>query len=48
MSNDKMERLRCELNQLISEDAPFDEIQRVSQLLDACLVDYYNEHKKRE
>ena len=47
MPNKKIEDLRQNLNELISKGADFSEIQRVSQLLDECLVEYYNEKLKR-
>lgn len=46
MSNVKIENLRQELNSLITNNANFDEIQRVSQLLDECIVEYYNDKIK--
>ena len=43
MLNKKINELREELNRLIHEQADFDEIQFVSQKLDECLLNYYNE-----
>lgn len=43
MPNKKIDDLRERLNVLISERADFSEIQKVSQLLDDYLVEYYNE-----
>ena len=43
MASEKIEKLRNELNTLIQEQADFTEIQKISQLLDDCLVEYYNE-----
>lgn len=48
MHNKKIEDLRQKLNTLIITGADFAEIQRVSQLLDDCLVEYYNERLKKE
>lgn len=48
MPNKRIEELREELNNLISQQADFVEIQKVSQLLDECLVEYYNEKMKKE
>ena len=46
MSNIKIENLRKELNELISKNADFSEIQNVSRKLDECIVEYYNEKLK--
>ena len=48
MPNKRIEELREELNNLITQRADFAEIQKVSQLLDECLVEYYNEKMKKE
>lgn len=48
MPNKKIEDLRQELNSLISAGADFSEIQRVSQLLDEYLVEYYNQKLRKE
>ena len=48
MPNKKINDLRDKLNNLITNGADFSEIQRVSQLLDDCLVEYYNEKLKKE
>lgn len=48
MPNEKIENLRRKLNALILKGADFSEIQKVSQLLDECLVDYYNCKLKEE
>ena len=37
-----------ELNSLIEKGANVEEIQRVSLLLDECLVEYYSEKLKKE
>lgn len=46
MVNQKIENLRKELNQLIEKGADFTEIQRVSLLLDQCVIEYYDEKKE--
>ena len=48
MPNKKINELRDKLNSLITDGADFSEIQKVSQLLDDCLVEYYNEKLKEE
>lgn len=48
MADKKIEDLREKLNTLIDEQADFCEIQRVSQLLDECLVEYYNRKIEKE
>lgn len=48
MPSKKIEDLRQTLNELIGKGADFSEIQRVSQLLDECLVEYYNNKLKEE
>lgn len=48
MSDNEIEKLREKLNILIEERASFDEIQKVSQLLDECLVEYYNNRCNKE
>lgn len=48
MPNKKIEELREELNRLITNQADFTEIQKVSQSLDECLVEYYTEKLKEE
>lgn len=42
MGNDMIEILRDKLHKLISDHADFEEIQKASQLLDECLVEYYS------
>lgn len=48
MADKRIEELREELNTLIQNKADFGEIQRVSQLLDTCLVEYYNNKLEKE
>lgn len=42
MVNQKIEDLRKKLNDLIESGADFEEIKKVSCLLDECLVEFYN------
>lgn len=42
MRNDMIEILRDKLHKLIMDHADFEEIQKVSQLLDEYLVEYYS------
>ena len=48
MADKRIEDLREQLNILIKDKADFCEIQRVSQLLDECLVEYYNSKIEKE
>lgn len=48
MGNDMIEVLRDKLHKLIMEQADFEEIQKVSQLLDEYLVEYYSERLREE
>lgn len=42
MVNKKINDLRDKLHSLIEKGADFEEIQKVSILLDECLIEYYN------
>ncbi len=46
--NNTLTELREELNRLIDEQADFEKIQEISQKLDECLLEYYNEKFFRE
>ncbi len=48
MIEEKINKLREELNRLINEKAEFEEIQKVSQKLDECVLNYYKETMERE
>ena len=48
MECEVIEDLRKKLHQLISEYADFEEIQKVSQLLDQCIVEYYSDKLKKK
>ena len=48
MQDKKINELRDKLNSLITSGADFAEIQVVSQLLDECVVEYYNKKLKDE
>lgn len=48
MVNKEIEKLRVNLNDLIEKGADFEEIQRVSSLLDECLIQYYNNKLEKE
>ena len=48
MGCDMIEVLREKLHKLIMEQADFEEIQKVSQLLDEYLVEYYSERLRKE
>ena len=45
MTDKKIEELRIKLNSLVEQGADFEEIQKVSLLLDKCLVDYYSKEE---
>lgn len=48
MVNQKIEDLRKKLNDLIESGADFEEIKKVSWLLDECLVEFYNNQLEKE
>ena len=48
MVEQKIEELRIQLNELIEKGADFSEIQKVSLLLDECLIEYYDNKLERE
>lgn len=48
MINMEIEELRKELNNLIENGADFEEIQKVSFILDECLIEYYNNKLEKE
>ena len=48
MGCEMTEVLREKLHKLIMEQAGFEEIQKVSQLLDEYLVEYYSERRREE
>ncbi len=48
MGCEMIEVLREKLHKLITEQADFEEIQKVSQLLDEYLVEYYSERLREE
>lgn len=48
MECEMIEVLRERLHKLIIEHADFEEIQKVSQLLDEYLVEYYSEKFREE
>ncbi len=41
MVNEKIENLKKELNELVANNASFEEIYRVSKLIDKYLIEYY-------
>ena len=41
MVNEKIENLKEELNELVANNASFEEIYRVSKLIDKYLIEYY-------
>lgn len=47
MINERIDKLREELNKLINERADFDEIQEISRELDKCVLKYYQEILQR-
>lgn len=44
----EIEVLRSKLNDLIMGHADFEEIQKISQELDKCVLQYYNEKLKED
>ena len=46
--NNEIEKIREKLNELIERGADFEEIQKVSSLLDECLIEYYNKKLEKE
>ena len=48
MGCEMIEVLREKLHKLIMEQADFEEIQKVSQLIDEYLVEYYSERRREE
>ena len=48
MGCEMIEVLREKLHKLIMEQADFEEIQKVSQLLDEYLVEYYSDRRREE
>ena len=48
MGCEMIEVLREKLHKLIMEQADFEEIQKVSQLLDEYLVEYYSDRQREE
>ena len=48
MGCEMIEVLREKLHKLIMEQADFEEIQKVSQLLDEYLVEYHSERRREE
>ncbi|MBQ8299944.1 MAG: Spo0E family sporulation regulatory protein-aspartic acid phosphatase [Clostridia bacterium] len=43
MSNEKIEALKCKLNELIEKDAPYEEVYKLSKLIDEYIVEFYKE-----